>query len=180
MSIALAPGVGIATNTFVLMGTCVGHRIYKAWDPRALICKELVRELVENEEERVSDEVRTLFEVAIALEEAALADEYFQKRKLYPNVDYYSGLFLAALGIPENMFTVCCAVARTTGWISQWKEMIEDPIQKIGRPRQLYQGATLREVPPVDARGNGEDAVLRTPPTPGSVEPPERPPQVRV
>ena len=93
-----------------------------------------------------------LLEVAMELEKIALSDEYFIKRKLYPNVDFYSGITLKAMGFPTSMFTVLFAVARTVGWIAQWKEMITDPQQKIGRPRQLYTGAPLREYPPIGNR----------------------------
>ena len=94
-----------------------------------------------------------LLDVAMRLEEAALKDEYFIQRKLYPNVDFYSGITLRALGFPPEMFTVLFAVARTVGWIAQWKEMIEDPAQRISRPRQLYTGSTQRDYVPLDKRG---------------------------
>jgi citrate synthase len=123
-----------------LMG--FGHRVYKNFDPRAKImqqtCHEVLREL------GIKDE--PLLDLAMELENIATHDEYFVSRKLYPNVDFYSGIILKAMGIPTSMFTVLFAVSRTTGWISQWKEMIEDPTQRIGRPRQLYTGAPMRDV----------------------------------
>ena len=129
-----------------LMG--FGHRVYKNFDPRAKImqqtCHEVLREL------GIKDE--PLLDLAMELEAIATHDEYFISRKLYPNVDFYSGIILKAMGIPTSMFTVLFAVARTTGWISQWKEMIEDPSQRIGRPRQLYTGAALRDVRPLAER----------------------------
>ena len=133
-------------DPFRLMG--FGHRVYKNFDPRARImqqtCHEVLNELgIRNE---------PLLELAIELERIALEDEYFVSRKLYPNVDFYSGIIFQALGIPTTMFTVLFAVARTVGWISQWKEMIEDPNQKIGRPRQLYTGQAPRSVTPISER----------------------------
>jgi citrate synthase len=130
-----------------LMG--FGHRVYKNFDPRAKImqktCHEVLAEL------GIAHE--PLLDLAMELERVATQDEYFISRKLYPNVDFYSGIILKAMGMPTSMFTVLFAVARTTGWISQWKEMIEDPTQRIGRPRQLYTGAPLRDVPPLAERG---------------------------
>ncbi len=125
-----------------LMG--FGHRVYKNFDPRAKLmqetCKEVLAELgLEND---------PIFKLAIALEKIALEDEYFVSRKLYPNVDFYSGIVQRALGIPKDMFTCIFALARTAGWISQWKEMIVDSEYKIGRPRQLYTGSVKRDVPP--------------------------------
>lgn len=93
-----------------------------------------------------------MLEIALKLEEIALTDEYFIERKLYPNVDFYSGIIYKAMGIPSTMFTVMFAIARTSGWVAQWKEMVEDPSQKIGRPRQLYTGETLRKYKPVNKR----------------------------
>jgi citrate synthase len=129
-----------------LMG--FGHRVYKNFDPRAKImqqsCHEVLAELgIKNE---------PLLDMAIALEKVALEDEYFVSRKLYPNVDFYSGIILKAMGIPTSMFTVIFAVARTVGWVSQWKEMIEDPTQRIGRPRQIYTGAVQRDYVPIAKR----------------------------
>jgi citrate synthase len=125
-------------DSFRLMG--FGHRVYKHYDPRAKImqktCHEVLREL------GVKDR---LLDVAIELERIALSDEYFIQKKLYPNVDFYSGITLRAMVFPTAMFTVLFALARTVGWIAQWKEMIEEPHQKIGRPRQLYTGAPRRK-----------------------------------
>ncbi|MFQ3622181.1 MAG: citrate synthase [Acetobacteraceae bacterium] len=130
-----------------LMG--FGHRVYKNYDPRAKIMQETCHEVLQDL--GIRDE--PLLELAMELERIALSDEYFISRKLYPNVDFYSGIILRAMGIPTSMFTVLFAVARTVGWISQWKEMIEDPSQRIGRPRQLYTGAPLRDVVSRDQRG---------------------------
>ncbi|PHK96313.1 citrate (Si)-synthase [Pseudoroseomonas rhizosphaerae] len=130
-----------------LMG--FGHRVYKNFDPRAKImqatCHEVLKEL------GIKDE--PLLDLAMELERIALSDDYFVSRKLYPNVDFYSGIILKAMGIPTHMFTVLFAVARTVGWVSQWKEMIEEPGQRIGRPRQIYTGATRRDVTPLESRG---------------------------
>ena len=127
-----------------LMG--FGHRVYKNYDPRAKIIKKIADEVFE-----VTGK-NPLLEIALELEKIALEDEYFVKRRLYPNVDFYSGITLKALGFPTDMYTVLFALARTVGWIAQWKEMIEDPEQRIGRPRQLYQGATERNFVPMDQR----------------------------
>jgi citrate synthase len=133
-------------DPFRLMG--FGHRVYKNYDPRAKImqktCYEVLGEL------GVHDD--PLLDVAMELERVALTDEYFIEKKLYPNVDYYSGITLKAMGFPTTMFTVLFAVARTVGWVAQWNEMIEDPKQKIGRPRQLYTGEPERRYLPVSAR----------------------------
>ncbi|MCB1439857.1 MAG: citrate (Si)-synthase, partial [Nitratireductor sp.] len=107
-------------------------------------CHEVLKE--------VGDENDPLLQVAMELERIALSDEYFIEKKLYPNIDFYSGITLKAMGFPTNMFTVLFALARTVGWISQWKEMIEDPHQRIGRPRQLYTGAAQRDYIPVEDR----------------------------
>ena len=115
-----------------------GHRVYKNYDPRAKIMQKTCHEVLN--ETRPSTTTRCS-KVAMELERIALHDEYFIEKKLYPNVDFYSGITLKAMGFPTTMFTVLFAVARTVGWIAQWKEMIEDPHQKIGRPRQLYTGA---------------------------------------
>jgi citrate synthase len=112
-----------------------GHRVYKNYDPRASVMQKTVREVLT--ELNISDPI---FDVAMQLEEMALNDPYFIEKKLFPNVDFYSGIIYKALGIPSNLFTVIFAIARSAGWISQWKEMIEDPAFKIGRPRQLYTG----------------------------------------
>ncbi|MEW5864761.1 MAG: citrate synthase [Pseudomonadota bacterium] len=129
-----------------LMG--FGHRVYKNYDPRAKLMRETCHEVL-NELGLHNDR---LFKLAIALEKIALEDDYFVSRKLYPNVDFYSGIVQRALGIPVSMFTCIFALARTVGWIAQWHEMITDPDQKIGRPRQLYRGATQRDVTPIDQR----------------------------
>jgi citrate synthase len=137
---------GVKDKKYRLMG--FGHRVYKNMDPRASVmrqtCYEVLKELkLENNK---------LFELAMELERVALSDPYFIERKLYPNVDFYSGIVLRALGIPTNMFTVIFALARTIGWVSQWNEMVGDAEQKIGRPRQLYKGAVKRDFVPVEKR----------------------------
>ncbi len=129
-----------------LMG--FGHRVYKNYDPRAKLMRETTHEVLG--ELGLQDD--PLFKLALALEKIALEDEYFVSRKLYPNVDFYSGIVQRALGIPVSMFTCIFALARTVGWIAQWNEMISDPDQKIGRPRQLYTGAPRRDVVPIDRR----------------------------
>ncbi|WP_406238499.1 citrate synthase [Acetobacter orientalis] len=129
-----------------LMG--FGHRVYKNFDPRAKIMQQTCHEVLE--ELGIKDD--PLLDLAIELEKIAINDDYFVQRKLYPNVDFYSGIILKAMGIPTSMFTVLFAVARTTGWVSQWKEMIEEPGQRISRPRQLYTGAPKRDFVPVDKR----------------------------
>jgi citrate synthase len=129
-----------------LMG--FGHRVYKNYDPRAKLMRETCHEVLE-ELGLANDR---LFKLAIALEKIALEDDYFVGRKLYPNVDFYSGIVQRALGIPTSMFTCIFSLARTVGWIAQWQEMISDPEYKIGRPRQLYRGAARREVPALDDR----------------------------
>lgn len=134
-------------DPFRLMG--FGHRVYKNYDPRAKIMQKTAHEVLD--ELGIEDD--PLFDVARELEKIALHDEYFIEKKLYPNIDFYSGITLRALGFPTSMFTVLFAVARTVGWIAQWKEMMEDPKQKIGRPRQLYTGAGDRDYLPVDQRG---------------------------
>src|SRR5210317_1139667 len=125
-------------DPFRLMG--FGHRVYKNYDPRAKIMQKTAHEVLD--ELGINDD--PLLDVARELEKIALEDEYFIEKKLYPNIDFYSGITLRALGFPVSMFTVLFAVARTVGWIAQWKEMIEDPEQKIGRPRQLYIGKEQR------------------------------------
>ena len=137
---------GVKDRRYRLMG--FGHRVYKNYDPRATVMQKTCHEVLKE----VGDENDPLLKVAMELERIALSDEYFIERKLYPNVDFYSGITLRALGFPAEMFTVLFAVARTVGWISQWKEMIEDPAYKIGRPRQLYTGALQRPYVPVDKR----------------------------
>jgi len=123
-----------------------GHRVYKNYDPRAKIIKQVADEVFE-----VTGK-NPVIDIALELERIALEDEYFVSRKLYPNVDFYSGIVQSALGIPTSMFTCIFSLARTVGWIAQWNEMISDPEQKIGRPRQLYQGATKRDVVPIAKR----------------------------
>jgi citrate synthase len=129
-----------------LMG--FGHRVYKNYDPRAKLMRETTHEVLG--ELGLQDD--PLFKLAMALERIALEDDYFVSRRLYPNVDFYSGIVQRALGIPVSMFTCIFALARTVGWIAQWSEMISDPDQKIGRPRQLYTGAPRRDVVPIDRR----------------------------
>ncbi|MDP1600305.1 citrate synthase [Phenylobacterium sp.] len=137
---------GVKDRRYRLMG--FGHRVYKNYDPRATVmqktCHEVLAEVGHGDD--------PLLKVAIELEKVALSDPYFIERKLYPNVDFYSGITLRALGFPPEMFTVLFALARTVGWISQWKEMIEDPSQKIGRPRQIYTGSPARDYVGVDKR----------------------------
>jgi citrate synthase len=132
-------------DPFRLMG--FGHRVYKNYDPRATVMQQTVREVFESL--KVSNPV---FEVAIQLEEMALNDPYFIEKKLFPNVDFYSGVILSAIGFPTTMFTALFALARTVGWVAQWNEMISDPGQKIGRPRQLYTGPTERDYVTLDKR----------------------------
>jgi citrate synthase len=126
-------------DPFRLMG--FGHRVYKNYDPRATILSETCKEVLD--ELGIKD--NPLLDIAVALEKIALEDEYFIEKKLYPNVDFYSGIIFQAMGIPVTMFTALFALARTTGWIAQWNEMVEDPQQKIGRPRQLFTGEPKRD-----------------------------------
>jgi len=133
-------------DSFRLMG--FGHRVYKNYDPRATVMRQTCHEVLKE----VGAQDAPLFKIALALEKIALEDEYFISRKLYPNVDFYSGITLSALGIPTNMFTVIFALARTVGWLAQWEEMISDPNQRIGRPRQLYIGPAQRNFVPVTDR----------------------------
>ena len=132
-------------DPFRLMG--FGHRVYKNYDPRATVMQKTVREVFAAL--KVDDPV---FDVALQLEEMALNDPYFIDKKLFPNVDFYSGVILSAIGFPTTMFTVLFALARTVGWVAQWNEMISDPGQKIGRPRQLYTGPTARDYVPITKR----------------------------
>ncbi len=132
-------------DPFRLMG--FGHRVYKNYDPRATVMQSTVREVFSAL--NVQD---PLFETALRLEEIALSDPYFAEKKLFPNVDFYSGIILSAIGFPTTMFTVLFALARTVGWVAQWNEMISDPGQKIGRPRQLYTGPTARDYVPLSER----------------------------
>ena len=133
-------------DPFRLMG--FGHRVYKNYDPRAKIMQKTAHDVLS--ELGIKDD--PLLDVAMELERIALHDDYFIEKKLYPNIDFYSGITLKAMGFPTDMFTVLFAVARTVGWIAQWKEMIDDPAQKIGRPRQLYTGAPRREYRPIGNR----------------------------
>lgn len=132
-------------DPFRLMG--FGHRVYKSMDPRATVMRKTTHEVLG--ELGITNPV---LEVAMELEKIAMNEEYFVSRGLYPNVDFYSGIVLSALGFPTDMFTVLFSLARTTGWISQWNEMLEDPSQRIGRPRQLYTGATERDYVPIEKR----------------------------
>jgi citrate synthase len=133
-------------DPFRLMG--FGHRVYKNYDPRAAVMQESAREVLE----LMGVENNPTLQVAQALEKIALEDPYFVERKLYPNVDFYSGIILDAIGFPTSMFTAIFALSRTVGWIAQWKEMIADPQKKIGRPRQLYHGATTRDYVDISQR----------------------------
>jgi citrate synthase len=133
-------------DNFRLMG--FGHRVYKNYDPRAKIMQKTCYEVLDV----LGKRNHPLLAIAMELEKIALEDEYFVKKRLYPNVDFYSGIILEALGFPTSMFTAIFALARTAGWIAQWKEMIEDPTQKIGRPRQLYTGRTQRDFVPIEKR----------------------------
>jgi len=134
-------------DTFRLMG--FGHRVYKHYDPRATVLRAACHEVLD--ELGIRDE--PLLDLAMELEHIALSDDYFVEKKLYPNVDFYSGIILRAMGFPTSMFTALFAIARTVGWVAQWNEMIEDPDQKIGRPRQLYTGQTRRSYLPLEQRG---------------------------
>ena len=147
---------GGGVNTFIrqvknredgikLMG--FGHRVYKNYDPRAAIVKKMAYDVFEKMQ--IKD---PLLDIALRLEEVALADDFFISRKLYPNVDFYTGLIYKAMGFPTRMFTVMFALGRLPGWIAQWREMIEDPATKIGRPRQVYIGETMRDWTPLDNR----------------------------
>jgi citrate synthase len=134
-------------DSFKLMG--FGHRVYKNYDPRAAVLRACCHEVLD--ELGVRDE--PLLDLAMELEKLALKDSYFIEKKLYPNVDFYSGIILKAMGFPTSMFTVLFAIARTVGWVAQWNEMIEDPNQKIGRPRQLYTGPAKRDYKAIGQRG---------------------------
>jgi citrate synthase len=133
-------------DPFRLMG--FGHRVYKNFDPRAKVMKESADEVLG----LLGIENNPTLQVAKELERIALEDDYFVSKKLYPNVDFYSGIILDAMGFPTSMFTPIFALSRTVGWIAQWKEMIADPTQKIGRPRQLYIGAAQRDYVDVEGR----------------------------
>jgi citrate synthase len=128
-----------------LMG--FGHRVYKNYDPRARIVKKTAHDILDKL--GVDD---PLLEIALSLEEKALADDYFTERRLYPNVDFYTGLIYRAMGFPVNMFPVLFAIGRLPGWIAHWREMMQDPATKIGRPRQVYVGAPEREYVPLSLR----------------------------
>jgi citrate synthase len=134
------------TSNFRLMG--FGHRVYKNFDPRAKIIREMCHRVLQ----KMGRTSNPLFDLALRLEEVALKDEYFIERKLYPNVDFYSGIIYSALGIPRSMFTVMFAIARTVGWVAHWQEMISDPGMRIGRPRQLYTGPVRRDYSSIESR----------------------------
>jgi citrate synthase len=138
------------TGEFRLMG--FGHRVYKSYDPRAKIIKEIAYDVFE-----VAGK-NPLLEIALELEKIALEDEYFVKRKLYPNVDFYSGLIYQSMGIPMDMFTVLFAIGRTPGWLAQWTELLEDPERRIARPRQIYLGERERKYVPMSERGKKKKA----------------------
>jgi citrate synthase len=138
---------GVKDRKYKLMG--FGHRVYKNFDPRAKVMQQTCHEVLDE----IGHGDDPLLKIAMELEKIALSDPYFIERKLYPNIDFYSGITLRAMGFPSTMFTVLFALARTVGWISQWKEMFEDPQRKIGRPRQLYTGATQRDYVGIDNRG---------------------------
>jgi citrate synthase len=129
-----------------LMG--FGHRVYKSYDPRAKLIKRVADDVFEQ------TGLNPKLEIALELEKIALEDEYFVSRKLYPNVDFYSGLIYQAMGYPTDYFTVLFALGRLPGWIAQWEEMLRDPEQKIARPRQVYIGPDERDVVPIDQRGS--------------------------
>jgi len=133
-------------DPFRLMG--FGHRVYKNHDPRATIIRKMCHRVLET----VGQENAVLLELAVELEQLALKDEYFIEKNLYPNVDFYSGIIYRALGIPTSMFTVMFTIARTVGWVAHWQEMVADPTSRIGRPRQLYNGPSLRDYTPVKNR----------------------------
>jgi citrate synthase len=136
-------------DRFRLMG--FGHRVYKNYDPRAKIIRQICHDLLDEMDDNNPN--RPLLNIAMKLEKIALEDEYFIKRKLYPNVDFYSGIIFQAMGIPVNMFTVIFALSRTVGWLTHWMEMMNDPNLRIGRPRQLYTGYTERNYEDISKRG---------------------------
>jgi citrate synthase len=135
----------VKAGEFRLMG--FGHRVYKSYDPRATIIKQIAHEVFE-----VTGK-NPLLDIALELERIALEDEYFVKRRLYPNVDFYSGLIYQSMGLPMSMYTVLFAIARTSGWLAQWKEMLLDEERKIARPRQVYLGSDRRDYVPIEERG---------------------------
>jgi len=126
-----------------------GHRVYKNYDPRATVIRGMCHKILK----RLGKENDPLFELALELEQLALNDDYFKEKKLYPNVDFYSGIIYKALGLQTNMFTVMFAIARTVGWVAHWIEMTNDPEQRIGRPRQIYTGAAQRDYIETSQRG---------------------------
>ena len=134
-------------DPFRLMG--FGHRVYKNYDPRAKVMQQTCHEVLDE----LGVKSEPTLKLAMELEKIALEDAYFVERKLYPNVDFYSGIILRAMGFPTSMFSAIFALARTVGWIAQWNEMIEDPMQKIGRPRQIYTGEKPRKYVPLHRRG---------------------------
>ncbi len=138
---------GVKDRKYRLMG--FGHRVYKNYDPRAKVMQQTAHEVLDE----LGKHDDPVLKVAMELERIALNDDFFVSRKLYPNVDFYSGIILNAMGFPSEMFTVLFAVARTVGWVAQWREMIEDPDFRIARPRQLYTGAVQRDYVPIDKRG---------------------------
>jgi citrate synthase len=138
-------------DSFRLMG--FGHRVYKSFDPRATVMRESAHEILEDL--GIND---PRMELAMELEQIALNDEYFKEKNLYPNVDFYSGMILSAIGLPTNMFTPMFAIGRTVGWLAHWKEMFSDPDRKIGRPRQLYVGEPQRNYIQVGDRGTGSSS----------------------
>ncbi len=142
-------------DSFRLMG--FGHRVYKNFDPRATVMRESAHEILED---LGIDDPR--MELALELEQIALNDDYFKEKNLYPNVDFYSGLILNAIGLPTNMFTPMFAIGRTVGWLAHWKEMFSDPDSKIGRPRQLYVGEPQRDYTPMSERGHASRPLLFT------------------
>ena len=137
----------VKAGEFRLMG--FGHRVYKNYDPRARIIKQVADEVFE-----VTGK-DPMLDVALELERIALEDEYFVKRRLYPNVDFYSGIIYQAMGLPVDMFPVLFAIPRTSGWLAQWVEMLKDPEQKIARPRQIYLGHRTRDYAPIEQRKTG-------------------------
>jgi len=143
------------SDRFRLMG--FGHRIYKNYDPRARIIREICHKVLARL--GPDDPNQALLDTAMELERIALEDDYFVERKLYPNVDFYSGVIFRAIGIPLNMFTVLFALARTVGWLAQWMEMMADPESRIGRPRQLYTGYRYRDYVPIAHRHGDENCV---------------------
>jgi citrate synthase len=141
------------SGEFRLMG--FGHRVYKNYDPRARILKDMAEQVLE-----VTGRT-PLLDVAMELERIALEDDYFVKRKLYPNVDFYSGIIYQAMGFPVEMFPVLFAIGRTVGWLAQWQEMLTDAEQKIARPRQVYTGSDLRSYVPMERRGSNQVEVTK-------------------